>query len=1006
MISTADPGEFAAMFQNPQDFDELKRIPIMDASGLIEVWGKHKGEEGLGLVEILADSRQWSLEEFQVWIKNSGYDAAEIVEATEVAKGIESGDWVQYAIPKPPGPTTYATGEVVEVTSTGTLSGGDEEVEGTREDPAVKLRVWARGEDDKFTRTDRLVVRPSSKLREVNRPEGAVEKQEVELNEQVKTALQRKVEEHNEKHGGTPSKRATLRMLEASMRRGIGAYKTNPGSVRPTVQSAEQWGYGRVNGLLHALRTGKFKRTAFDRDLLPKEHPLSSKEKAAPIGVAPDTEKHDLAEDLFDTPAEALARARELGGDGYHTHEMQGRTVYMPGDTMQDYARMVAKGIIEPHPVAKAEWSTAFVNRLPDSAFFYIEPGGEKDDTGRTKPRTLRKLPYRGTDGSIDLPHLRNALARLSQTDIPKGAQDRIRREARRMLEEAAEKSVTKAQYDDIDFEPPAGAREAAELGLALRREHGRGGTLVGVARARDLAGGKNVSPETVRRMVSFFARHEVDLKAPANADRKHPEYPGAGRIAWLLWGGDPGRRWAEKIAGQMKREDLAKMVAENPEAEAVRDLKPVTVAAATLAEIRTLGPALVSWGPIGRRYITTKADGAETITPKPEQADEDALSRLLKRLPDGSAVEVVVEPCGASWVTDLVMAAGLDLSDLGAAVRKAILGTVVEGAGVDTVEGGLVESGADAVLTARTMADAEQGGRLEVRPIGARYGETLALELTEHRRSLWKFVPPRLAEHPRALIVSGSPNEIEAIRGVPLAGPDGATFRKSYLGRLGVGIEEVSVTHACPAVDESGEDWAEWLGRLVDRHGAVPVIALGKQASAALGDREHVTFPHPRAVRLRGDRGEVQRKAKAVTKTLAALDSLASHSWHCPILKSDDEARIVYGVVLEPDTVDLQGDVLTLDTIETAAHKYLIRHRTVGDSHSQAAGAEVVESYLAPADLELGGQIISRGSWVMGVHVTDDALWEAVKSGDYTGFSIGGTGERKELEAENLSPA
>jgi DNA-binding transcriptional MerR regulator len=66
----------------------------------------------------------------------------------------------------------------------------------------------------------------------------------------------------------------------------------------------------------------------------------------------------------------------------------------------------------------EAEWDTAYINDLPDNAFAYIEPGGEKDETGRTTPRSLRHLPYKNANGEIDLPHLRNALARLPQTQI------------------------------------------------------------------------------------------------------------------------------------------------------------------------------------------------------------------------------------------------------------------------------------------------------------------------------------------------------------------------------------------------------------------------------------------------------------------------------------------------------------------------------------------------------------------------------------------------------------
>lgn len=66
----------------------------------------------------------------------------------------------------------------------------------------------------------------------------------------------------------------------------------------------------------------------------------------------------------------------------------------------------------------KAKWTTAYINNLPDSSFAFIEDGGELDDDKKTTPRSLRHLPYKDVDGKVDLPHLRNALARLDQTDL------------------------------------------------------------------------------------------------------------------------------------------------------------------------------------------------------------------------------------------------------------------------------------------------------------------------------------------------------------------------------------------------------------------------------------------------------------------------------------------------------------------------------------------------------------------------------------------------------------
>ena len=97
-----------------------------------------------------------------------------------------------------------------------------------------------------------------------------------EISAKIKKALENKVKDHNEKHGDKKGKRVTLRMLSAVFRRGVGAYNTNPQSVRPSVSNSDQWALARVNVFLGAVRTGRFKRGKFDRDLLPEGHPLKT----------------------------------------------------------------------------------------------------------------------------------------------------------------------------------------------------------------------------------------------------------------------------------------------------------------------------------------------------------------------------------------------------------------------------------------------------------------------------------------------------------------------------------------------------------------------------------------------------------------------------------------------------------------------------------------------------------------------------------------------------------
>jgi len=105
--------------------------------------------------------------------------------------------------------------------------------------------------------------------------------QDRQVSDAVEKGLREKVEEHNEEVNNAASKRTTYRTLLTVFERGIGAYKTNPASVRPNVSSPEQWAYARVNSFLFALRNGRYQGGKHDTDLLPESHPLSSKEEKA-----------------------------------------------------------------------------------------------------------------------------------------------------------------------------------------------------------------------------------------------------------------------------------------------------------------------------------------------------------------------------------------------------------------------------------------------------------------------------------------------------------------------------------------------------------------------------------------------------------------------------------------------------------------------------------------------------------------------------------------------------
>lgn len=106
-----------------------------------------------------------------------------------------------------------------------------------------------------------------------------------------------------------------------------------------------------------------------------------------------------------------------------------------------------------------------------------------------------------------------------------------------------------------MPYEPTAEMKDEAQRGLDWRSEFGRGGTEVGIARARDIVNGKNLSEDTVKRMRSFFARHEVDKEAQGFRPGEDG-YPSNGRIAWALWGGDAGKSWADDIVEDLLEDE------------------------------------------------------------------------------------------------------------------------------------------------------------------------------------------------------------------------------------------------------------------------------------------------------------------------------------------------------------------------------------------------------------------------------------------------------------------
>tara|TARA_E500000305_G_scaffold111127_1_gene121575 strand:+ start:8466 stop:10748 length:2283 start_codon:yes stop_codon:yes gene_type:complete len=199
------------------------------------------------------------------------------------------------------------------------------------------------------------------------------EQEEKQMTARLETALKNKVEEHNEKVGDAKTKRTTVRTLYQVYKRGVGAYRTNPSSVRPNVQNEDQWAMGRVNSFLYALRNGKFRSGKHDQDLLPEGHPMSSKDDKS------------ISDEVYNSREEAQDRAEAIGCSTTHTHETEDGMVYMPCANMEELEDALSKDKEE----EEEEYKQELYDDYPKSARENAEKSKEINESFNNPCATL-----------------------------------------------------------------------------------------------------------------------------------------------------------------------------------------------------------------------------------------------------------------------------------------------------------------------------------------------------------------------------------------------------------------------------------------------------------------------------------------------------------------------------------------------------------------------------------------------------------------------------------------
>lgn len=141
-------------------------------------------------------------------------------------------------------------------------------------------------------------------------------------------------------------------------------------------------------------------------------------------------------------------------------------------------------------------------------------------------------------------------------------------------------------------------------------------------------------------------------------------------------------------------------------------------------------------------------------------------------------------------------------------------------------------------------------------------------------------------------------------------------------------------------------------------------------------------------------------RKRFLITKS---DNGSANFTTYGRILKADTDNHFVTGIVYEPMVEDSQGNYMTEAEITKAAHWFMKNDGDVDVQHcfKKCDGAEVVESYIAKCDMEIEGQEVKKGTWVMTMEITDANVWKSIQKGEITGFSMGGAGVYSEEDVD-----
>jgi len=547
------------------------------------------------------------------------------------------------------------------------------------------------------------------------------------------------------------------------------------------------------------------------------------------------------------------------------------------------------------------------------------------------------------------------------------------------------------AKYSHIGFTPPKAAQRAGERALEVRGEKPasqRGMTPVGLARARDLANGKTLSPDTVRRMKAYFDRHAGDKKGSTWSEQ------GKGWQAWMGWGGDAGYAWARKVVRQMEAADAR--VSKCFSKVATKVYRTKEEAEARAKELGCSGH---------HTHVVNGVTYYMACSTMAELTSKNLVGSVHTFIRKASS-----SPGAHGWSSDHLAYDWWVENSLPWSALVELVGSEFGWANEPT---GDWQGYWKAYWTRKAQLGAELPSDL---PGWARPSEDC---LTEEDARNWQL---RWCETADSLV------SYWKSMGSPCSGTLASTL-------LAHGVHPPTADHLISAIEKSTQEKNRAAQKARSSKFGIAVLPQGHVtkpgkwaylSDSQFGDPVNYRYPlhdkpHIRNARARfaqeggkaykGKDVIQQRIAAAAKKTeVGKSDSAPVEKAWVEIAKAEeaDDRQIVTGPVLIPNKVDGQGDVMGEEAIEQTAYDFLASYNEgtrLGVQHQMFPPTlKLLESWVLKADWTIADRTFAQGTWFLTTKVLDKELWKKIRSGEVTGYSIGGLGSGRAINPEDRS--